>query len=415
MTDYNNKYCKYRDKYLHLKYGGALPKIEEMKVFKFSPVEPIPIEELKYYDDQSYPTLEKISQRLKESRAKIDEFDDRKYDYINRKTRLYTGLRHQLGKEYGIKPKPTNAWLKMFEMLYHFDLYKKGQEKTTSFHFAEAPGHFILANNYFLKNINKTKYIDWYANSLNPEHSEEALGDFYDLIKNNPNRWFFGQDDTGDIMKVENIRDFKEKLEGKTIDLVTSDAGTGMKPEEYKVQHILHGKLGFAQILTTLYTLSNGKNFILKTFLPIVKPHQVTSMYIMASLFDEFYVAKPLTSRPANGEVYFVGKGYRKPSVKYLEKLLSMMEGYSIEKGMFDQKLLSKIKIDGGSKNLQDPKEFIQETAQMNEMFIDGIIEEIDRVVNYMKNFEEFKKDELLLKEHLDKRYKKWLNTYPLK
>ena len=64
---------------------------------------------------------------------------------------------------------------------------------------------------YKLRFPNSYKNYDWRANTLNPyninvkEKFPGALPDVYGIIKNNYNKWIWGEDNTGDITRVQII------------------------------------------------------------------------------------------------------------------------------------------------------------------------------------------------------------------
>ena len=71
-----------------------------------------------------------------------------------------------------------------------------------------------------------------------------------------------------------------------------------------------NAKLFLGCDLAAFLTLKKGGSFVAAQF----TCHQTLSwnlIIIYASLFDEFYMSKPVTSRPRNGEVYLVGKGFK--------------------------------------------------------------------------------------------------------
>lgn len=102
----------------------------------------------------------------------------------------------------------TQAWCKFYEILGTFSLLpaaalQSGELNTV--HLCEAPGAFIAALNHYLKTTESTHYCDWswVANTLNPYHEANGGGTTIAddrLIANTLPWWFFGSDNTGDIM-----------------------------------------------------------------------------------------------------------------------------------------------------------------------------------------------------------------------
>ena len=103
----------------------------------------------------------------------------------------------------------SNGFVKLWEILHIFKLMENNDNTTNPskrtfnvFHIAEAPGQMILCAKYYAerKNHNITNY-DWRANSLNPYNYEVktkfgGLRDDYKLIRNNPQKWLWGADNT---------------------------------------------------------------------------------------------------------------------------------------------------------------------------------------------------------------------------
>ena len=63
------------------------------------------------------------------------------------------------------------------------------------------------------------------------------------------------------------------------------------------------------------------------------KPMTMSLLYLLSSVFDQFTISKPMTSRPANAEIYLIGKGYRK-NEEVTRKLEELLFDWNIEKMM---------------------------------------------------------------------------------
>ena len=93
-----------------------------------------------------------------------------------------------------------------------------------SLHLCEAPGAFISSLLHY-QAANNQPVADWLATTLNPWHEEafqSAVINIDSVILAFSDRWFFGSDNTGDIMKKDKLF---EDLNQNTFDLVTSDGG----------------------------------------------------------------------------------------------------------------------------------------------------------------------------------------------
>jgi len=221
--------------------------------------------------------------------------------------------------------KLNDAYLKMFEILSHFDLIDVKKEYNT-FHFAEAPGGFILATNTFIKILNKDNNLNhnWFGNSYNPSGRKledilktgKGFDDVFGLIKRHPNRWLFGKDNTGDITKVENILNIRDKFKDIHLDLITGDAGLGanenisQEDATYNLQ-----KLDYAQMVVVANIAKKGTNCCIKCFTNYMKGNDlmnksfglylsIIKMYTL--MFEKVHLVKPSTSADDSGEYYII-------------------------------------------------------------------------------------------------------------
>ena len=73
---------------------------------------------------------------------------------------------------------------------------------------------------------------------------------------------------------------------------------------------------------------------IFDTFTPLT----IKLLYLVSTLYNNVYIYKPLTSRPANSEKYIIAKGFKGIDSNYLKSLYSIVakwedikkNGYSI-------------------------------------------------------------------------------------
>jgi hypothetical protein len=215
------------------------------------------------------------------------------------------------------------------------------EETLRVFHNCELPGAFIQATLYYMKNFRPKRRYDWWGSSLvihdKSDNKANALEDQYKLWAYNRNRWIMSMDDpeiNGDTTKIPSIHHMVSTLK-KGVDLYTSDAGisvgfgssdTGLS---YNDQEQLNMLINLGQILAMLETLAIGGNFITKQY-TFFKPFTYSLMIIVASMFNRFYITKPLTSKPSNSEVYLNGMGFKGLTPewkKYLEEKLASYKG----------------------------------------------------------------------------------------
>lgn len=118
-----------------------------------------------------------------------------------------------------------------------------------------------------------------------------------------------GKDGTGDLTVPENIQQFAiDTRKRGHRDLVIADGGMDVESEperqENKNAHLILG-----EVLCALYVLKEGGTFMLKMY----DSYNKFTADILCLLFRHFRKNiryKPLTSRPANAEVYYIGMGF---------------------------------------------------------------------------------------------------------
>ena len=269
----------------------------------------------------------------------------------------------------------TRAWLKFYELFVHFDLINVSSEREEAddsansakklkiFFNAELPGAGISAVNHLVKTYYSGLDYSWVASSLvigeDTEDRINALGDQYGIWKHNPDSWLMDvvvPDDTvlkntddnsaqkggfmnnGDVTVLENIIDMVEKVKDSRPNIYTHDAGidvseavnelgeqTGFNTQEYK-----NMKIHFGCALTALETLAEGGCFIGKQY-TFFETFTINLILIYASMFEQFYICKPLTSGHSNSEIYLVGIGFKGFSAKYRDVLRHRMKNWNTD------------------------------------------------------------------------------------
>jgi len=306
----------------------------------------------------------------------------------------------------------SNGFVKLWEILHTFKLMEKSNiTKNTKinskltpksfnvFHIAEAPGQMILCAKYYAekKQPNITDY-DWRGNSLNPFNYEVnkkyggALRDDYKLMRNNPKKWLWGADNTGDITKVKNIKWFKNyiytkwlnekvqndnnKLDNNKLDLMIGDGGLGTDTNSiFDLQ-----KLDLAQVINVIACSSIGGSCVIKHFTSymIDKPETIEAtsffisfIYLYYICFEEVNLFKPYTSDATSGEFYVICKGFKGIEDNDLEKLFQILNKFKQNHAIF-------------------PRDALPDT------FLNQIYNFIELMINY--NIKGYEKQNLLLK-----------------
>lgn len=209
----------------------------------------------------------------------------------------------------------TQAWCKFYEILCNFHpipdkVLQCGE--LNSVHLCEAPGAFIASLNHYLKSNSFFCDWQWVANTLNPYHEGNSISTMITddrLIINTLPWWFFGNDNTGDIMLQKHLLELQRFTRHMSaIDLVTADGSFDCQgsPDE---QEALVASLHYCETVAALLLLGEGGSFVLKMF-TLYEHSSVCLLYLLNCCFREVNVFKPATSKAGNSEVYVVCLDY---------------------------------------------------------------------------------------------------------
>ena len=275
-----------------------------------------------------YKKLSDLKKRLETSKNAIDKYaSNPNYQKIWSSTDIYAALKWDL-KKFDAQF-ITNAWIKYYEIWNWIKKNAKNWPKDviTIFANAELPGASIAAFNHFC-DTNDLKY-NWFASSYAPDGIGTMFGDTYGLLKCNRNNWLMNDKNNGDCTNLENLLDLEKRI-GGTIDIYSHDAGLDIKPEEYNQQESknLHLHLGCA--LLGFMVLKKGGIFVAKQYTYFM-PLSIELIVIYSSLFENFYITKPLTSRPFNSEIYLIGINFIGMSDKIKNLLMERVKKFNTD------------------------------------------------------------------------------------
>ena len=290
-----------------------------------------------------------IKRALAVAKTKLDEIPKHEFNTLSVGLDLYHGLKIRVRNEFGMLIS-TNASLKMYEMLVQQGLLacdSGAMPRARVFCDAELPGAFIVAINHYVKTRCPETNLDWIASSYYPASAMSAgddtiLGDKYGIYAGNRDRWIMGPTPnalpkgepniSGDVTDPDVVSALGDAAHARFnvaptgASLYTSDAGIDVSTD-YNKQEELTALINFGQVLTGILALRVGGNFVTKQY-TFISMFNRSLIALLATLFDELYVSKPLTSRPGNSEVYLVGKGFRGISRELANALLDRLAAY---------------------------------------------------------------------------------------
>ena len=98
---------------------------------------------------------------------------------------------------------------------------------------------------------------------------------------------------------------------------------------DFNKQEQLAYRMIFCEIVSALSIQKKGGIFICKIF-DIYTNITLQFIYLLGHFYEEVYITKPYTSRPANSEKYLVCKNFKGIEEDYLEKLFVLIKKWSI-------------------------------------------------------------------------------------
>ena len=214
----------------------------------------------------------------------------------------------------------SRSFFKLIEILNHYSFYFP--KEMNSFHLAEGPGGFIEALSYHRKNL-KDKYIGMTLMDKSEDVPKWKKYENYLSIHKNI-KLEYGKDNTGNLYHKENLLYIYEKYK-HSMDFVTGDGGFDYsinfnKQEEDSLNLI------YAQILFAIILQKKGGSFVLKLFDTFTSLSS-EFIFLLNYLYEEIYIIKPLTSRPANSEKYIICIRFR--MVSNIDKIIDkLMDNY---------------------------------------------------------------------------------------
>lgn len=234
----------------------------------------------------------------------------------------------------------TQAWEKFHECFHTFQLGPKSRD-FNSLHLCEAPGAFVTSLNHALVTFHPDTNWNWIGTTLNPHYEGNSLGFMINddrFILGCLDNWEFGPDNTGDIMKMTNLDQLKERCQDLgDINLVTADGSIDCQGEPARQESIVANLLE-CELVSAISVLAEGGNFVLKMF-TMFESETICLMYLLSICFEQVEVFKPATSKEGNSEVYVIALNFRRSSWvdEFLDKTKKLYGRFPEERSMFGE------------------------------------------------------------------------------
>ena len=203
-----------------------------------------------------------------------------------------------------------------------YDLLFKNKNKIIAATLAEGPGGFLEA----IMNFRNNKNDEYYGITL--QNVNSYIPD-WELNEHNNLKIMYGN-----LYNYESTEKFIEIFkDNKKADIVTADGGFDYS-NDYNSQEINSVRIITAELIHTFLILKTGGHYVCKLFDLFSKPMNKI-IYILYSFFDEIYIAKPKTSRPANSEKYIICKNFKGINQDDMSNLIQLLSQFNDE-DLFD-------------------------------------------------------------------------------
>lgn len=275
----------------------------------------------------------------------------------------------------------SRSYFKLWEIIHDFELISINSPIKMA-GLAEGPGGFIEACiNYRKKFKNTCEKDKVYGITLKSSDKDiPGWNKATNFLKKNPNvEISYGADGTGNIYNIENIKHFASLFK-KDVDLITADGGfdfsTNFNKQEQSSLQII-----FCEIVSALSIQKKGGSFVCKVY-DTYTHMSISFLYLLNCLYDNVYLTKPFTSRPANSEKYIVCKGFLGISDKLLQKLYIIVKSWHLisNKGGIVYQIIDNKKIS---------PVFIEKIKEFNTKYFRHQVCNIEKTLEYIQKFRE--------------------------
>ena len=220
----------------------------------------------------------------------------------------------------------SRSYFKMIEIMQVANMVERlvGRTRFKTAHVCEGPGGFIQAA-FDEADRHRKKVSNAIAMTLRPtEHQIPGWKRAASFLKKHPEvKIVYGANNTGDILDPVNRQSFYDEC-NHAVYLFTADVVVDFATNYHEQERTIFPLL-VASSLMAVNCLTEGGICILKIFDSYTRPTEDLILGL-ASVFRQWTLYKPATSRPCNAEQYFIGVGFKsmycKPLTSTLERVL---------------------------------------------------------------------------------------------
>ncbi len=311
-------------------------------------------------------------------KCEIDKIPSKKWEKAKKKVNKYEYIYTSSRKNRNVCSilPVSRSYFKIYEIIK--DIIKLDNEGVAGC-IAEGPGGFIHC-------INDTTNITVHGITLISKTDKNIPFWNQNIINNENNILCYGNDNTGDIYKIDNTQEFITSFDGQLCNLVTADGGFDYS-SDYNSQESDSYKLLFCEIYIAINIQKQGGSFLIK-FFDIFNYKTIQLIYILFICYRKINIYKPTTSRLSNSEKYIVCQGFNGCNREIIE---TMSKNY-------DNDMVIDV-----------PDTFIKELLEYNDQFVNTQISTIREIISNVEESCDIKPTREQIKNA-----KEWCQKYEL-
>ena len=337
-------------------YNSKIIKLENLNQLDLVEIDK---KDIYFFNDYN----ETISSKKKE----IDNYETTTWDKMKKLVNPFELIYTTSSKKYRYENvsfyKPVSrSYFKLWEMHYDFNLIPD-KKKVIIATLAEGPGGFLEAIINLRKVNNEVNKNDLYY-GITLDNFNQYIPEW--SLKNNQYLKIF----YGNLYNYDTTKNFVNIFNKNKADLVTADGGFDYS-SDFNGQEINSIQIILCEMIHSFLILNKDGNYICK-FFDLFSTPVIKILYILYSYFDEIYIIKPKTSRPANSEKYILCKGFRGISKVDKLNLIGMIAKFKNDK-YYDL-------------NIDVHPEFIDIMNEYNNYYVNNQINYLDKVLDILNN-----------------------------
>lgn len=300
----------------------------------------------------------------------------------------------------------SRSFFKLWEILHDFeDVIRCNTNASMKCAFiAEGPGGFFEAFQKKRREYGLDEIDTYHGITLKSNHKNIPDWKMAQL----PLRISYGEDGTGNLYNIENIRYFTKEVGRNTVDFITADGGFDFS-SDFNNQEEQSFRLILCEVLLALLLQKDGGNFLLKVY-DCFNPETLALIHVLKKCYKTLYFIKPLTSRPANSERYILCTQFCAPKSRtdtlesYINKLSYLVSHYDI------------LPLSHIYEKMAIPLDYdtVHYIVMYNMYYTVRQVFYIQRTINYIQFFKKQNEDvvmKVLLEKHGNKS-RKWCKKY---